>query len=90
MTEAYVLAGELHRAGSDVAAALNAYEKRLRPFILGKQKSARAFATSFAPKTAFGIWVRRMATRLMTIPPIADLLIGNSVKDDFDLPYYEI
>ena len=90
MTEAYVLAGELHRAGGDVAAALSAYETRLRPFIAAKQKSARAFASFFAPKTAFGVWLRRAATKLMAIPPLADLLMGNSVKDDFDLPDFEI
>lgn len=89
MTEAYVLAGELHRAGGDVAEAVTAYESRLRPFLLAKQKSARAFASSFAPKTAFGIWLRQVATMLMVIPPLADLLIGGSVKDDFDLPDYK-
>jgi 2-polyprenyl-6-methoxyphenol hydroxylase-like FAD-dependent oxidoreductase len=88
MTEAYVLAGELHRSGGAVEQALDAYENRLRPFLLQKQKAARAFASSFAPETAFGIWVRRMATRLLVIPPVADLLIGRSLRDDFDLPDY--
>jgi 2-polyprenyl-6-methoxyphenol hydroxylase-like FAD-dependent oxidoreductase len=90
MTEAYVLAGELHKCNGDIAAGFAAYETRLRTFITNKQKSAREFASSFAPKTAFGIWLRNVATTLMVIPPIADLLIGASVKDDFDLPHYEI
>ena len=90
MTEAYVLAGELHRAHGAVEPALAAYEDRLKPFLLQKQKAARAFASSFAPETRFGIWFRRMATRLMVIPPVADLLIGRSLRDDFDLPDYGI
>jgi 2-polyprenyl-6-methoxyphenol hydroxylase-like FAD-dependent oxidoreductase len=90
MTGAYVLAGELHRAQGKVSAAFRAYEGQLRTFIEGKQKSARKFASSFAPKSAFGIWLRNVATKLLVIPPVADLLIGASVKDAFDLPDYEI
>lgn len=90
MTEAYVLAGELKLSGGDFRAAFEAYEARLRPFLEAKQKSALAFASSFAPKTEFGIWLRNVATHLLVIPPLADLLIGSSVKDDFDLPDYGI
>ena len=90
MTEAYVLAGELHVSGGDVPAALASYEQRLRPFLAGKQKAALAMASTFAPKTGFGIWLRNMATQLMVIPPLADLMVGESVKDDFDLPDYGI
>ena len=90
LTEAYVLAGELARAGGDHRAAFAAYEARLRPFIQGKQKSAEAFASSFVPKTALGVWYRNMATRAMKLPKIADLLIGSSVRDDFDLPRYDL
>ncbi|WP_172292296.1 FAD-binding domain [Pseudoruegeria sp. HB172150] len=88
MTEAYVLAGELHRSGGQVEPALAVYEQRLRPFLEEKQKAARGFASSFAPETAFGVWLRRVATRMMVIPPVADLLIGNSLKDDITLPDY--
>ncbi|MEZ5998345.1 MAG: FAD-binding domain [Hyphomonas sp.] len=88
MTEAYVLAGELKQAGGDFRTAFETYETRLRPFLEEKQKSALAFASSFAPKTEFGIWLRNVATHLLVIPPLADLLIGGSVKDDFDLPDY--
>jgi 2-polyprenyl-6-methoxyphenol hydroxylase-like FAD-dependent oxidoreductase len=90
LTQAYVLAGELQRSGSDTAEAFGAYEARLRRFVTEKQRSARRFVSSFAPKTAFGIWLRGLATKLMVILPVADLLIGPSVRDDFDLPYYEI
>ena len=87
MTEAYVLAGELTR-GPDHAAAFARYEARLRPFIDGKQKSARAFATSFTPKTALGVWLRNQAIRLMALPGLAGLLIGPQMRDDFELPDY--
>lgn len=88
MTEAYVLAGELHRANGDYRQAFHRHEQLLRPFIEGKQNAAKDFASSFAPKTALGVWVRNQATKLMAIPPVADILIGKSVRDDFDLPDY--
>ena len=88
MTEAYVLAGELKRSGGDYAAAFAAYEGRLRKFIEGKQEAAEAFAASFTPKTAFGVWFRNQATRAMRLPVIADWLVGKSVRDNFDLPDY--
>lgn len=88
MTEAYVLAGELNRSSGDYAAGFRRYEERLRPFIEGKQRSARKFAASFAPKTAFGIWLRNQATKLMGIPGVANRLIGTSLRDDIDLPEY--
>jgi 2-polyprenyl-6-methoxyphenol hydroxylase-like FAD-dependent oxidoreductase len=87
MTEAYVLAGELC-ATDDHAAAFAAYEARLRPFIDAKQKAARAFAGSFTPRTAFGVWARNQATRLMAIPGVPGLLIGPQMRDDFALPDY--
>lgn len=88
MIEAYVLAGELRQSGGDIPTALAAHEERLRPFLEQKQKAALAMASSFAPKTAFGIWLRNMATHLMVIPPLADLFVGGSVRDNFDLPDY--
>lgn len=88
MVEAYVLAGELKQAGDDYALAFRRYEERLKPFILSKQKSARAFASSFAPETAFGIWLRNLVTKLMAVPLVAELAIGSTLKDDFELPDY--
>lgn len=88
MTEAYVLAGELDRAGGDYQAAFRRYEERLRPLIESKQLSARNFAGAFAPKTAFGLWFRNVVTRLMTIPAVADRVIGADLRDDIELPDY--
>jgi 2-polyprenyl-6-methoxyphenol hydroxylase-like FAD-dependent oxidoreductase len=86
MTEAYVLADELRAVGGDHRQAFARCEQRLRPFIDGKQAAARRFASSFAPRTAFGIWVRAQAFRLMAIPGVAGLLIGRDLRDDFELP----
>ena len=88
LIEAYVLAGELDRAGQDYRAAFDRHEKRLRPLIEKKQKSAANFASAFAPKTEAGVWFRNQISKLVAIRPIADLLFARDLKDDFDLPEY--
>jgi 2-polyprenyl-6-methoxyphenol hydroxylase-like FAD-dependent oxidoreductase len=88
MTAGYVLAGELACAGGDHGRAFQQYERRLRPLFAAKQESARKFASAFAPRTAFGLWVRNQATRLMAFQPLAELLLGRDLRDDFDLPDY--
>lgn len=90
MTAAYVLAGELHRAGGDHRTAFQRHEARLRGFIEGKQASAAGFAAAFAPKSALGVWFRNQVTRLMAIGPVADLAVGRGLRDDFELPDYEM
>ena len=76
MTEAYVLAGELNRAGHDYQAAYRRYEQLMRPFIEGKQKSARYFASAIVPKTRVGVWLRNQATKLMAFPPLVHYFLG--------------
>jgi 2-polyprenyl-6-methoxyphenol hydroxylase-like FAD-dependent oxidoreductase len=88
MTEAYVLAGELARHDGNHATAFDGYERRLRPFVEGKQRAARAFAGSFTPRTALGVWLRNQATRLMAVPGVPDLLMRAQLRDDFELPDY--
>ena len=88
MTEAYVLAGELRASPQDPGAALARYHERLRALLVRKQASAARFASSFAPRTAFGIGFRNVATRLMRIPFIAERLVGVDLRDGFDLPDY--
>jgi 2-polyprenyl-6-methoxyphenol hydroxylase-like FAD-dependent oxidoreductase len=80
------LAGELFRAKDDHREAFWRYEDRLRPFIQSKQKSARNFARSFAPRSALGVWIRNQATKLMTIPQAANLLVLGELRDIFELP----
>ena len=86
MTEAYVLASELHRAQGDYQVAFRQHEQQLRPFITGKQESAERFAASFVPRTRFAIWRRNQATKLLAIPPVANLVFARSFRDDFTLP----
>jgi 2-polyprenyl-6-methoxyphenol hydroxylase-like FAD-dependent oxidoreductase len=88
MAEAYVLAGELHGCGDDHIAALARYQERMMPFLKRKQKSAVKFASSFAPRSAFGIAFRNHVSRLLRIPFIADFFIGRAVRDDIKLPDY--
>lgn len=89
VTEAYVLAGEICAAGGDHAAAFQRYESRLRSFVDGKQRSARSFASAFAPRTALGVWLRNQSVKLMAIPGLPSLLVGDQMRDDFTLPDYE-
>jgi 2-polyprenyl-6-methoxyphenol hydroxylase-like FAD-dependent oxidoreductase len=88
MAEAYVLAGELRNCGGDHAAAFARYQERMMPFLKRKQESAVKFASSFAPKSAFGIMVRNLVTRLLRIPFVADFFIGRDLRDDIKLPDY--
>lgn len=88
IAEAYVLAGELHACGGDFRAAFARYEQRLMPFLRRKQASAATFASSFAPKTSFGITFRNVVTKLMRVPSIAELFIGRELRDDIELPDY--
>lgn len=90
LTEAYVLAGELHAAAGDHTAAFAAYERRLRGLLARRQKSAQSFAGSFAPRTALGLWVRNQVTKLMRVPFVATAVIGADIRDNFDLPDYGI
>ncbi|KLO33041.1 FAD-binding domain [Mycobacterium haemophilum] len=89
MTEAYVLAGELVRAGGDYRRAFDAYEACLRPFIETKQAAATRFISFFATRTRLGLRFRNVALRTMNFRPLAHLFAG-SVRDDFELPAYGI
>lgn len=88
MAAAYVLAGELYRSGGDHVAAFTHYEQRLRHFVLAKQNSAARFASWFAPRTRAGLFVRNVVSRLMSVAPLAELVIGRSLRDDIVLSDY--
>lgn len=88
MISAYVLAGELARARGDYAQTFTRYENLLRPFILKKQAAAKMFASSFAPKTGFGLFVRNQIIKALRIPVLARLTIGRDISDTIKLPDY--
>lgn len=89
MTEAYVLAGELHRARGDHHRAFADYETQLRPFVEGKQANAKQLLGFFAPKTRLGLRFRDLAIRSMSFPPLTRRFAG-STADDFELPDYAL
>jgi 2-polyprenyl-6-methoxyphenol hydroxylase-like FAD-dependent oxidoreductase len=88
MAAAYILAGELKRADGDYRAGFRAYEQLLQPLMAKKQRAARSFASSFAPKTLFGIYLRNQLTRIMTQSLIVKLFMGGLLTDPLMLPNY--
>jgi len=88
MVQAYVLAGELSRSDADHRQAFHRYERRLRPIVAARQRSARGFASMFAPKTSLGLWTRNQVTKLLNIPQLADWVVRREFRDDIALPEY--
>ena len=86
MIAAYVLAGELVKSKGDYEVAFRRYECLLRPFMEKKQEAARTFASSFAPKTRFGLFVRNQVMKALRIPGLAKLTIGRGITDRLTLP----
>ncbi len=88
MAEAYVLAGELHTCGGDHAKAFARYQERMMPFLKRKQAMAASFASSFAPRTAFGITFRNLVLRMMRLPFVVDFVFGRALRNNVELPDY--
>jgi 2-polyprenyl-6-methoxyphenol hydroxylase-like FAD-dependent oxidoreductase len=90
MAGAYILAGELERAEGDHVAAFERYEQKFRPFLEEKQQSAVQFATSFAPHTRFGLFVRDQVLRVAArFRPVTNWLMERFVSDHYSLPSYD-
>ncbi|HEY2783467.1 MAG TPA: FAD-binding domain [Fimbriiglobus sp.] len=89
IAEAYVLAGELHRAGGDYQTAFEQYEAKLRTFLAQKQKAATRIIGFFAPKTARGLFLRNLLMKVTSIPFLGNRLLGSAIRDDIQLPSYE-
>ncbi len=88
MAAAYLVAGELKRAGGAHRVAFSEYERIFRPFIERKQRSAERFAAWFAPRTRSGIRVRNFTTHLMSSPLLAKWMLGGMILDQVALPEY--
>jgi len=88
MTEAYILAGELYRAGHSHEAAFREYEAKLRPELARKQESALRLAGFFAPKNALGVTLRNLATIAASLPILGTILIRRMLRDGIVLPEY--
>ncbi|MFO1477911.1 MAG: FAD-binding domain [Verrucomicrobiota bacterium] len=88
MTAAYVLAGEMKKAAGSPERAFERYEQLLHPLILAKQKAARKFAGSFAPKTRLGLFARNQATKVLTLPFVTKRVMRSTLLDSMELPEY--
>jgi 2-polyprenyl-6-methoxyphenol hydroxylase-like FAD-dependent oxidoreductase len=86
MVEGYVLAAELARARGDHAQAFAAYERRLMSFLRSKQKAARRLAPAFAPRNGIGLFVRNAVLKMFSVPFVARLAMGNTLRDAIELP----
>jgi 2-polyprenyl-6-methoxyphenol hydroxylase-like FAD-dependent oxidoreductase len=88
MLEAYVLAGELHRAGGDHASAFAAYENRLHSLVSTKQRLARRFRSFFAPASALALKGRDVSVRLLASRFLGRRLFARALRDELLLPEY--
>ena len=88
MISAYVLAGEIARAGGRHEEAFGRYDALLRAFINKKQQGAERFASVFAPATQWGLYLRNQIIRAFAIKGLARLIIGGDIVDTLQLPDY--
>lgn len=66
---AYVLAGELARAGGDYAAAFAAYEQQMREPVRRSRAFARKAATTVVPGSAAALWAVTRGAQLVSALP---------------------
>jgi 2-polyprenyl-6-methoxyphenol hydroxylase-like FAD-dependent oxidoreductase len=84
---AYVLAGELARAGNDLPSAFERYEARLRKAVSATQDGSQA-GRFLAPRRSFGIATRN---RLLNTRFLLDLMLKQAQKMStlIELPAYD-
>lgn len=85
MVGAYTLAAELART-KDLGLALSRYEERVAPLIRSKQDAAVGLGLAFAPRNRWELFIRNTAMRMMSLPGVADLVMGRSFHDAIELP----
>jgi 2-polyprenyl-6-methoxyphenol hydroxylase-like FAD-dependent oxidoreductase len=88
---AYVLAGELARAGGDHKAAFAAYETVLRPYVKEAQQLPPGGVNGFVPASRLMIAMRVQTTRWMTRWPLRNVVAKEFTKAEaITLPDYTI
>ncbi|MDZ7882118.1 MAG: FAD-dependent monooxygenase [Mycobacterium sp.] len=94
---AYVLAGELQRAGGDPTVAYAAYERVMREPVLGARALAKSMAKSILPSSPLGIRTLIVAGQLISALPtrVTAVLAGLNSKgirlyDSIEVPQYEL
>ncbi|MEV4411892.1 FAD-dependent monooxygenase [Catellatospora sp. NPDC049609] len=86
---AYLLAGELARAGGDHPAAFAAYERLMRPYVKQCQQLPPGGVRGMLPDSRWAIALRDLSTRMMTRRPLAGLMAKQAAKADaITLPAY--
>jgi 2-polyprenyl-6-methoxyphenol hydroxylase-like FAD-dependent oxidoreductase len=90
MIEASVLADELIRSSAGHAHAFAAYDRRLRPYVERKQRTAARSASTFVPRTAGGVWFRNKVTSLIGLPGVGRFFLGRSLHSDLELPEHPV
>jgi 2-polyprenyl-6-methoxyphenol hydroxylase-like FAD-dependent oxidoreductase len=88
MAGAYLLAGELRDAGGDFRAAYSSYQRRFKPFIERKQRLAARFSRQFVPRTRLWLVVRNVASQLLHVPFVGDMMAKRMFADRFAMPDY--
>jgi 2-polyprenyl-6-methoxyphenol hydroxylase-like FAD-dependent oxidoreductase len=88
---AYVLAGELARAGGDHRAAFTAYEAVLRPYVAQAQQLPAGGVDGFLPATRAALAIRLQLVTWMTRWPLRAILARQFGKaESIDLPDYDL
>lgn len=72
----------------DVAAILHGTVADRAETIFGDR--AEHFIPFFAARSRLGIWVRDQAMRAMSLEPLVKMFAGRAMRDDFELPDYDI
>lgn len=85
MVEGYVLAAELGRSG-DHQSAFDRYHEQLASVVESKQDAAIGLGVAFAPKNRAQLLVRNALMGLMSLPPVANAVMGRSLRDPITLP----
>ena len=85
MVEAYVLAAELGRSG-DHRSAFERYHGQLASVVESKQDAAIGLAVAFAPRNRAQLLLRNLLMGLMSLPPVANAVMGRSLRDPITLP----
>lgn len=94
---AYVLAGELQRAGTDYTAAFAAYEQVMRPAVTGSRALAKGMAKGILPSSRWGVRALIGAGQLISLlpTPVTAALAGLNDKgihlyDSIQIPEYPV
>jgi 2-polyprenyl-6-methoxyphenol hydroxylase-like FAD-dependent oxidoreductase len=88
---AYILAGELRAAAGDHAMAFDAYERRMRDWVVATQKMGRDNIKRLSASNRFELWLQLQVMRLLAHLPGKELLMKRMLKvvNGIELPDYD-